>query len=106
MAELERGGWSAGKTRAQFGAIAWLRWRILVNSFRRKGGKGEMVGVVLLAVLFLGLVFGVVIGAGFGAYAMVTNGHLAWIVGLLWGIFLLCQLLNIQLGQPTTIRHN
>ena len=102
MAELERGGWSAGKTRAQFGAIAWLRWRIFVNSFRRKGGKGEMVGVVLLSVLFLGLVFGVVVGAGFGAYAIVAKGHLTWLAGLLWGIFLLCQLLNIQLGQPTT----
>ena len=94
--------WSGAQTRAQFAAIAWLRWRILVNSFRRKGGAGEMVGVVLLAMLFLGLVFGVVVGAGFGAYGMVTNGHLAWIVWLLWGIFLLCQLLNIQLGQPTT----
>ena len=102
MTGAEIRGWTGTQTRAQFAAIAWLRWRILVNSFRRKGGKGEMVGVVLLAVLFLGLVFGVVIGAGFGAYAMVTNGHLAWIVGLLWGIFLLCQLLNIQLGQPTT----
>ncbi len=102
MAEVETAVWSGEKTRAQFAAIAWLRWRILVNSFRRKGGAGEMVGVVLLAVLFLGLVFGVVVGAGFGAYAIVAKGHLPWIVGVLWGIFLLCQLLNIQLGQPTT----
>ena len=94
--------WSGEKTRGQFAAIAWLRWRILVNGFRRKGGVGEMVGVVLLAVMFLALVFGVVVGAGFGAYSMTRDGHLPWIAGLLWGIFLLCQLLNIQLGQPTT----
>ena len=30
--------WSARQTRAQFAAVAWLRWRILANSFRRKGG--------------------------------------------------------------------
>jgi ABC-2 type transport system permease protein len=96
------GGWTAAQTRSQFAAIAWLRWRILVNSFRRKGGAGEMVGVVLLSVLFLGMVLAFVVGAGFAAYFMVVKGHLTWIAGLLWGIFLLCQLLNIQLGQPTT----
>jgi ABC-2 type transport system permease protein len=102
MAEVEMAAWSGEKTRAQFAAIAWLRWRIMVNSYRRKGGAGEMVGMVLLSVLFLGMVLGFVVGAGFAAYFFVLKGHLAWIAGLLWGIFLLCQLLNIQLGQPTT----
>ena len=36
-------GWTAAQTRAQFEAIAWLRWRIFVNGFRRKGGAGEIV---------------------------------------------------------------
>jgi ABC-2 type transport system permease protein len=102
MAGVEKAGWTAGQTRAQFAAIAWLRWQILRNGLRRKGGAGELVGVVLLSLLFLSLVLGVVVGAGFGAYFMVAKGHLTWIVGLLWGIFVLCQLLNIQLGQPTT----
>ena len=96
------GQWTAERTRAQFAAIAWLRWRILCNSFRRKGGVGEMVGMVLLSVLFLGMVFAFVLGAGAAAYFFVAKGHLTWISGLLWGIFVLCQLLNIQLGQPAT----
>ena len=102
MAELGNAGWMAGQTRAQFAAIAWLRWRIMMNSYRRKGGAGEMVGMLLLSVLFLGMVLGFVVGAGFAAYFFALKGHLPWIAGLLWGIFLLCQLLNIQLGQPTT----
>ena len=102
MAGVDMGGWSAGQTRAQFAAIAWLRWRILWNGFRRKGGAGEMVGMVLLSVLFLGMVSAFVVGAGFAAYFFVAKGHMAWITWLLWGIFLLCQVLNIQLGQPTT----
>jgi ABC-2 type transport system permease protein len=102
MADVENAGWTAEQTRAQFAAIAWLRWRILWNSFRRKGGAGEMVGMVLLSVLFLGMVLAFVVGAGFAAYFFVAKGHLGWITWLLWGIFLLCQLLNIQLGQPTT----
>ncbi len=58
--------------------------------------------MVLLSVLLLGMVLGFVVGAGFAAYFFVAKGHLAWITWLLWGIFVLCQLLNIQLGQPTT----
>jgi ABC-2 type transport system permease protein len=96
------GQWSAEKTRAQFAAIAWLRWRIQCNSFRRKGGVGEMVGMVLLSALFLGMVSVFVVGAGVAAYFFVLKGHLTWISGLLWGIFVLCQLLNIQMGQPAT----
>jgi ABC-2 type transport system permease protein len=96
------GQWSAEKTRAQFAAIAWLRWRIQCNSFRRKGGVGEMVGMVLLSALFLGMVSAFVVGAGVAAYFFVLKGHLTWISGLLWGIFVLCQLLNIQMGQPAT----
>jgi len=102
MAEHVKAGWTSAQTREQFAAIAWLRWRILVNSFRRKGGAAEMVGVVLLSLLFLSMVVAFVAGAGVGAYFLVAKGHLTWIVGLLWGIFVLCQLLNIQLGQPTT----
>ena len=96
------GAWTAGQTRSQFAAIAWLRWRITVNSLRRKGGAGELVGRVVLGLMFLGLVLAVVIGAGVGAFFLVHKGHLAWIAWLLWGIFILCQLLNIQLGQPAT----
>lgn len=102
MAELEQGGWTAGQTRAQFGAIAWLRWRILVNGFRRKGGAGELVGRVVLGMMFLGLLLAVVVGAGVGAFFLVMKGQMTWLAGLLWGIFIVCQLLNIQLGQPTT----
>jgi ABC-2 type transport system permease protein len=90
------------QTREQFAAIAWLRWRITVNSFRRKGGAGELIGRVVLGLIFLGLLVGFVLGAGFAAYFFVTRSHLAWLAGLLWGIFILCQLLNIQLGQPAT----
>ena len=36
------------------------------------------------------------------AYFFVPKGHVAWMAGLLWGIFILCQLMNIQLGQPAT----
>ncbi len=109
MAQLEPartttvgGAWTAGQTRAQFAAIAWLRWRITVNSLRRKGGAGELVGRVVMGLMLSGLLLAVIVGAGVAASYIVSKGHLAWVAGLLWGIFIVCQLLNIQLGQPAT----
>jgi len=37
-------GWTAAQTRAQYGAISRLRWRIFVNQFKKKGGAGERLG--------------------------------------------------------------
>ena len=42
--------WTAAQTRAQFAAIARLRWRMTVNSFRRKGGAGEL-SLILFPIL-------------------------------------------------------
>ena len=103
MAELAPPtSWSAAQTRSQFAAIAWLRWRILINSFRRKGGAGELLGNIFLYILFASITVFFVAGAGFMAYYFAGNGQLAHTSWLLWGIFVLCQLLNIQLGQPGT----
>ena len=96
------GRWTAAQTRAQFAAIAQLRWRITVNAFRRKGGAGEMIARIITYPLFAGFAFGPTILVGIGAYYFALNGHLDHISWLLWGTFVLCQLLNINLGQPGT----
>jgi ABC-2 type transport system permease protein len=94
--------WTTAQTRAQFAAIAQLRWRMLVNGFRRKGGTGELVARILAYPILAGLAFGPSIGVYIGAFYFTTSGHLGRISWLLWGTFFLCQLLNIQLGQPGT----
>lgn len=101
-AHTPNGLWTSAQTRAQFSAIAWLRWRILANSARRKGGAGELVGRIIISIMFLGLVLSFVLGAGFIAFLLIAHHHPDRISWLLWGIFILCQLLNIQLGQPAT----
>ena len=107
MAELNHNGlapgggrWSARQTQAQFAAIAWLRWRILVNGFRRKGGAGEMVGRILMVPVLAGMAIGPSIAVAFFAGLFTHQHHLERIVYLLWATFAYCQLLNIQLGQP------
>jgi ABC-2 type transport system permease protein len=94
--------WSTAQTRQQFRAIAWLRWRILANGFRRKGSTSELVGIIIVYPLFAVLILALVFGAGTGAYFIASKDSLRFLSLLLWGIFVLCQILNIQLGQPGT----
>jgi ABC-2 type transport system permease protein len=100
MSESTR--WTTIQTRAQFLAIAWLRWRILVNGFRRKGGTGELVARILIYPLFAGMALGPCVLAAVGGYYFTSHHQLAHISWLCWGIFILCQLLNINLGSPAT----
>lgn len=102
MAEVERSAWTAAQTRAQFRAIAWLRWRITANSFRRKGGAGELMGQIFGWVMFVGFMLALVLGAGAMAFVFAQRGRLDRIAWVLWAIFVVCQLLNIQLGQTAT----
>ena len=94
--------WTKDQTRAQFRAIADLRWRIFINSLRRKGGKSELVGTIIMIPLFLTIIIGPALGVGFLAGWFVHKGDFQYLVILLWAIFLLSQLTSIQLGQAGT----
>jgi ABC-2 type transport system permease protein len=96
-------GWTAAQTRAQYGAISRLRWRILVNQFKKKGGVGELIGSILVYVVFGCFAFGTMAFAGSMSYFAASSGHLNRIDLVLWGVFALCQLANIQMGQPGTV---
>ncbi len=86
----------------QLRAIAWLRWRVLANSFRRRGGAGELIGRILILPFFAAIALAPTVLAGFLAWYFVRGGeptHLAWV---LWAAVALTQLLNVNLGQPGT----
>src|ERR1700760_1246209 len=95
--------WTATQTREQFAAIAWLRWRIFVNAFRRKGGTGELVGRILLIPVLSGFAILPSVGVAFGAFYFTQGDRIGSISWLLWGTFVYCQLLNIQLGTSGTV---
>jgi ABC-2 type transport system permease protein len=99
LAPQASGRWSMNQTRAQFLAIAWLRWRMLINGFRRKGGTGELIGRILIYPLLAVMAIGPSVGVAFAAFFFTQSMHLERIVWLLWGAFAYCQVLNIQLGQ-------
>jgi len=96
-------GWTAAQTRAQYGAIARLRWRMLVNQFKKKGGAGELIGSIIVYLVFGCFAFGMMAFAGSMSYFAASSGHLDKIDLVLLGVFALCQLANIQMGQPGTV---
>jgi ABC-2 type transport system permease protein len=72
---------------AQFRAIAWLRWRLFVNAFRRRGGKAEVVARVFLFPFVSAIAVGPILGAGVGAYFAV-HARAEWALPLLmWAAF-------------------
>lgn len=87
---------------AQFRAIAWLRWRIFANAFRRKGGAAELIGRILLLPLFFVLALMPTAMAGFFAWYIASSSTWGRLGLLFWGIVALTQLLNLNLGQPGT----
>jgi ABC-2 type transport system permease protein len=94
--------WSAAQSSAQYHAIAWLRWRIFLNNFRRKGSTGDLIARILIIPFAAVVLIAPTFGAGFGAWYFAHDGHFERIAWILWGAFAFCQFLNIQLGQPGT----
>jgi len=100
--------------RVQLGAVAWVRWRMFVNSFRKRQAGGKNIGGLLLAILlrlFLWPVFaiwviGPVAAAGYLAWSSIANHQPMWLLALLTGIAFLWQFIavngsNIAASMPT-----
>jgi ABC-2 type transport system permease protein len=84
-------------------AIAWLRWRIFVNGFRRQAGSGKIAGLVVSIVLrimvwpILALwIVGPAVGSGFLAWMAVDDHHPQRLSVLFGGITLIWQLIAIN----------
>lgn len=95
--------WTLRQTRAQFGAIAWLRWRMLVNNMRRSGKVGDIIAIAVVAPIFGIIALAVAGAAGVASYEFTRMRDLNRIGWLLWGTFIVCQFLNINVGQPGTL---
>ena len=112
MAELEAGKSPSASAReislsAQLLAVAWLRWRIFINStFRRRTtGTRQAIGLafaILIRIIvwpFLALmVIGPIGGSGFFAWDAIAENHPQRLAPLLAGITLLWLFVNVN-GQ-------
>jgi ABC-2 type transport system permease protein len=111
MAELETDAvevgtlpaWTAAQGREQLAAVAWLRWRIFVNSFRRQSKKRSVTGLVLIILLrifgwFVVACFlvGPVVGCGLAAYYAPERLGV-----ILWAIFSIHLFISINVLPGT-----
>jgi ABC-2 type transport system permease protein len=92
--------WTSAQSRAQFAALAQLRWCIFRNSFRRKGGTGELIARILIFPVLAVIAIFPILGAGFGAYLLVSTDRLAMLSAITWGVFLLWQLVVLNISAP------
>ncbi len=82
--------------RAQFGAIAELRWRIFVNSLRTLGGRLELASRVLAGIGYSAFGIGGMLGIGVAVWYIVSHDALGWLALPFWGIFLYWQLFPVM----------
>ncbi|MGA8405998.1 MAG: hypothetical protein WB680_02370 [Candidatus Acidiferrales bacterium] len=91
----------SAQARGQFAAIAFVRWRLFVNSLRTMRGRLEMVsrGFMVLGFGVLGL--GGSLGMGAGAWYFASHGRAEELAILLWPVFLFWQLFPVMASAFT-----
>ena len=92
--------WTAAQSRAQFAALAKLRWCIFRNAFRRKGGAGELVARLIFLPLIAAIAIGPIVGAGIGAYVLTSDDRLILLPLLTWLVFALWLLVLLNISPP------
>ncbi len=83
---------------SQFGAVAYLRWRLFVNAFRRKEGAAELAARLIVYPVGLVFLLGPMAGAGFGSYAAIDNQRPDLMAVVFWAIFVLQILVSVNLS--------
>lgn len=84
--------------------IAWLRWRMFINSFRRRQtSPGQAASLILTIVLriilwpiFAMMAIGPAVGAGFFAWVAISGHHPQRLVILLGGVAILWQFVAVN----------
>jgi ABC-2 type transport system permease protein len=92
--------WTTAQSRAQFAALAKLRWCIFRNAFRRKGGGGELAARIILFPIISVIAIGPIVGSSVGAYFIVSSDHLALLPILTWAIFAVWMLVVLNISPP------
>jgi ABC-2 type transport system permease protein len=82
--------------RSQLTAIAYLRWRMFVNSLRTKRGKMELASRIFFAFLFAMGAFGGFVGAIAASWYLVSQDKAEFLAIPLWLIFFWWQVFPIM----------
>ena len=79
----------------QIRLVAKLRWRILVNSVRKKNKALDLVGMVFVSLFGAMVVIGPCFLFGFAGYSLVSAGRLQLLALPFWAIFIFWQIIPV-----------
>jgi len=82
--------------RAQLATIAWLRWRLFVNSLRSTRGVLELVSRIMVSLAFAIGGLGGAFGMGVAAYLAISAGKPELLALLMWFVFVFWQFFPIM----------
>ena len=82
--------------RSQLTAIAWLRWRLFVNSLRSTRGMLELVSRIMVSFAFAIGGFGGAFGMGIAASLAISAGKPELLAIPLWFVFIFWQVFPIM----------
>jgi ABC-2 type transport system permease protein len=93
------GGVFGAQARAQYGALADLRWHMFINGLRSNQGVFELGARTFSYVIYACM--GVGLGAlmGVGAYLLVSHDRWKYLPGVFWVLFLIWQVVPIALAS-------
>ena len=89
----------SASARAQYAAMAALRWHMFVNGLRSKGGAFELGArtVSFVVYAFMGLALGTIMGAG--AFALASNEKWQFLPAVFWVACILWQVGPVMLAS-------
>jgi ABC-2 type transport system permease protein len=85
--------------RAQFRAVIWLRWRMLLNFLRTRRGGFEIASLIIFRGFFALIGLGMGIGLGFVSWDITTHNSLSLLAALLWPVLIVWQVIPIMLAS-------
>ena len=85
--------------RAQFAAVAWLRWRMLLNFIRTRRGGIEIASLIIFRGFFALIGLGMGTGLGLISWEIVTHNSLSLLAALFWPVLIIWQVIPILLAS-------
>src|SRR5580693_9488143 len=79
----------------QIRLVAGLRWRMAVNSLRKKNNVLDLIGMGFVFLFALIVIIGPCFGFYFAGYSLISAGRLQWLAAPFWAIFIFWQVIPI-----------
>lgn len=85
--------------RAQYAAVAAMRWQMLLHSLRTRRGSFEAFSRIVSRGFFALIGVGIGVGLGFGAWQITTHDSLRVLAALFWPVLIFWQVVPITIAS-------